>query len=204
MALALNKTSLKLRRDQLAMYRRYLPSLDLKRQQLIADLQRSRGQLQATQAQIAEVYQSQSGLFALLGASQQDLGGLVSVKHVSIIEENVLGVRLPVLKELELERHDYSMLAKPFWVDFLVEALEALAELQIRRRVEQTRVDKLAEAVRRITQRVNLFDKVLIPQARDDIQRIKIHLADSERAAVVRSKIAKAKQQRGISRAEDH
>ncbi|MCR9292187.1 MAG: V-type ATP synthase subunit D [bacterium] len=204
MALALNKTSLKLRRDQLAMYRRYLPSLDLKRQQLIADLQRSRGQLQATQEQIAEVYQSQSGLFALLGASQQDLGGLVSVKHVSIIEENVLGVRLPVLKELELERHDYSMLAKPFWVDFLVEALEALAELQIRRRVEQTRVDKLAEAVRRITQRVNLFDKVLIPQARDDIQRIKIHLADSERAAVVRSKIAKAKQQRGISRAEDH
>ena len=89
------------------------------------------------------------------------------------------------------------MLAKPFWVDFLVELLQKLALLKLRLQNERTRVGRLNDAVRRITQRVNLFDKVLIPQAEKDIHRIKIHLADTERTAVVRSKIAKAKQNRG-------
>jgi V/A-type H+-transporting ATPase subunit D len=45
-----------------------------------------------------------------------------------------------------------------------------------------------------VTQRVNLFEKVLIPRARKSIQRIRVYLSDEERAAVVRSKIAKRKQ----------
>ncbi|MEZ6150342.1 MAG: V-type ATP synthase subunit D [Pirellulaceae bacterium] len=88
------------------------------------------------------------------------------------------------------------MLAKPFWVDFVVELLQNVATLHARREIERKRMSRLSNAVRRITQRVNLFEKVLIPQAENDIQRIKIHLADTERAAVVRSKIAKAKQSR--------
>ena len=196
MALALNKTSLKQRRDQLALFQRFLPSLDLKRQQLIADLQRSKGTLVETGKEIEALLNSQLGLFALLGASEQELSGLVSIEKLTIEEENVLGVRLPVLGEIRFSVREYSMLAKPFWVDFLVELLQKMALLKLRLQNEQTRVTRLNEAVRRITQRVNLFDKVLIPQAEKDIHRIKIHLADTERAAVVRSKLAKAKQNR--------
>mgnify|MGYP001449197909 FL=1 len=88
------------------------------------------------------------------------------------------------------------MLSKPFWVDFLVECLQSVARITIRREIERQRTRRLEEAVRRITQRVNLFEQVLIPQAKSAIQRIRIYLSDAERAAVVRSKIAKAKQQR--------
>jgi V/A-type H+-transporting ATPase subunit D len=196
MALALNKTSLKQQRDHLEMYRRFLPSLDLKRQQLIADYQRANGVLAATQRELDEQAASQHGLFALLGASEQNLTGLVQVDSVEIHEQNVLGVRLPVLENVRFHMAEYSMLAKPFWVDFLVELLQQAATLSVRRNIEQQRVRRLNEAVRRITQRVNLFEKVLIPQAEKDIQRIRIYLADAERAAVIRSKIAKAKQQR--------
>lgn len=196
MALALNKTSLKQRRDQLTLFQRFLPSLDLKRQQLIADLQRSKGTLVETGKEIEALLNSQLGLFALLGASEQELSGLVSIEKLTIEEENVLGVRLPVLGEIRFAVREYSMLAKPCWVDFLVELLQKMALLKLRLQNEQTRVTRLNEAVRRITQRVNLFDKVLIPQAEKDIHRIKIHLADTERAAVVRSKLAKAKQNR--------
>lgn len=199
MALALNKTSLKQRRDQLAMFQRFLPSLDLKRQQLIADLQRSKGTLVETGKEIEALLNSQLGLFALLGASEQELSGLVSIEKLTIEEENVLGVRLPVLGEIRFAVREYSMLAKPCWVDFLVELLQKMALLKLRLQNEQTRVTRLNEAVRRITQRVNLFDKVLIPQAEKDIHRIKIHLADTERAAVVRSKLAKAKQNRKVT-----
>jgi V/A-type H+/Na+-transporting ATPase subunit D len=197
MALALNKTVLKQQRDQLAMFQRFLPSLDLKRQQLVADFKRAKTTLLETEQEIDALLDSQHGLFSLLGTSEQDLSGLVSVKELIINEENVLGVRLPVLDQVRFHVKEYSMLAKPFWVDFLVEFLQAMATLRLRRDVEQTRVTRLHDAVRRITQRVNLFEKVLIPQAERGIQRIKIHLADTERAAVVRSKIAKAKQSRG-------
>jgi len=199
MALALNKTALKQQRDHLAMYQRFLPSLDLKRQQLIADYQRAKEILAATQREIDERMASQHGLFALLGASEQDLTGLVRVESAKINEENLLGARLPVLGEVRFHKAEYSLLAKPFWVDFLVELLRTMAELQIRLGVEEQRVHRLNEAVRRITQRVNLFEKVLIPQAEKDIQRIRVYLADAERAAVVRTKIAKAKRQQADS-----
>ena len=196
MALAPNKTALKQQRDKLTMYERFLPSLDLKRQQLIADYQQSKRILTRTEQEIADVIGSQAGLFSLLGASEQELADLVRIEELTVREENVLGVRLPVLDEVRFRVKEYSMLAKPFWVDFLVELLQTMATLRVRRDIEQKRVSRLSEAVRRITQRVNLFEKVLIPQVEKDIQRIRIHLADTERAAVVRSKIAKAKQNR--------
>jgi len=195
MSLALNKTALKQQRDQLALYQRFLPSLDLKRQQLMADYQRARRAFEETQREIDELKSSSGGLLALLGASEQDLTGLVRVEAVQISEENVLGVRLPVVGDVQLQVAEYSMLAKPFWVDLLVELLQSMAKLRIRLDVDQERLRRLNEAVRRITQRVNLFEKVLIPQAEESIQRIRIFLSDSERTAVVRSKLAKAKQQ---------
>ena len=197
MALALNKTALKQQRDKLTMYQRFLPSLDLKRQQLLADYQQSKRILATTEQEIAELLGSQSGLFSLLGASEQDLDDLVSIEELVVKEENVLGVRLPIFDAIRFQVKEYSMLARPFWVDFLVKILQAMATYRVRCDIEQKRVSRLSEAVRRITQRVNLFEKVLIPQAEKDIQRIRIHLADTERAAVVRSKIAKAKQNRG-------
>ena len=125
--------------------------------------------------------------------------GLIRVESVEFDEENRLGVRLPVLKDVRFQKADYSMLAKPFWVDFLVELLRTMATLSIRRSVAQQRLRCLSDAVRRITQRVNLFEQVLIPQAQKDIQRIRVYLADAERAAVIRSKIAKSKQRRADS-----
>src|SRR5690606_27962987 len=94
---------------------------------------------------------------------------------------------------------EYSTLAMPFWVDTLTGAVSTAVALRIRRQVEEKRVRLLERAVRRVTQRVNLFDKVLIPTARRNIQRITVYLADAERAAVVRSKIAKARHAQGGS-----
>ncbi len=200
MVAALNKTSLRQQRDQLALYERFLPSLDLKRQQLTANLQRAREVLAAVEREIEQKMSAQAGLFSLLGASEQDLSGLLRVVSVVVVEENVLGVRVPVLKDVQFRVTEYSMLAKPFWVDLLVELLQEAGKLQIRCSLERERVRRLGAAVRRITQRVNLFEQVLIPRAQETIRQIRIYLADAERAAVIRSKIAKAGQQRDAAR----
>ena len=79
------------------------------------------------------------------------------------------------------------------WVDTTAQMLRQMMELRIRAQVEERRLALLEQAVKTITQRVNLFDKVLIPRARQNIKRIQIYLSDLQTAAVVRSKIAKRK-----------
>ncbi|NIO06471.1 MAG: V-type ATP synthase subunit D [Deltaproteobacteria bacterium] len=124
------------------------------------------------------------------------LSGLVKVKSVQMDGENVVGVKLPVLTGVTFTVREYSMLAMPHWVDVLVDQLQKMTELQLRVEVAAERLRRLEHAERRITQRVNLFEKVLIPTTRDNIKKIQIFLADAERAAVVRSKIIKAMRQR--------
>ncbi|MDP3334367.1 MAG: V-type ATP synthase subunit D, partial [Methylococcaceae bacterium] len=81
------------------------------------------------------------------------------------------------------------------WVDTLVQRLKDATEQRLRAEIAGERLNTLKIAVRRITQRVNLFEKILIPTAKQNIQKIRIFLGDAERANVVTSKLAKQKQQ---------
>ena len=107
--------------------------------------------------------------------------------------ENIAGARVPVVEEVVCEVADYALLARPAWVDILARRLQHSAELHIRLQVAAERQAVLQKAVRRVTQRVNLCEKVLIPRARGHIRRIQIFLGDLEREAVVRAKLAKAR-----------
>ena len=191
--LALNKTSLTRETRQLDTYQRFLPSLDLKRRQLIAERNKARRQLVATEAEIESLEASAGESIPMAADRRLDLDGLVKVDRVEVGEENLVGLRLPVLIDVQLRRVEYSLLARPHWVDALASLLETLLQLRIRLRLEQQRLAVLEAAVKKITQRVNLFDKVLIPKARDNIRRIRIKLSDTEKAAIVNAKIAKRK-----------
>jgi V/A-type H+-transporting ATPase subunit D len=74
-----------------------------------------------------------------------------------------------------------------------------MLELKILAKVNEQRLSLLDKAVQTITQRVNLFDKVLIPETESNIKRIKIYLSDEQMASVVRSKIAKRKRQNAVT-----
>ena len=124
------------------------------------------------------------------------LSGLVRIRRIDLAEEDVLGLRLPTLRAVEFDVADYSLLATPFWIDALVTCLKDVIAYRIRLQVYRQRVTRMQAAVRRVSQRVNLFEKILIPDADKNIARIQIFLSDVERAAVVTSKIAKAKQAR--------
>lgn len=196
MNLALNKTTLKRTRDELKTYKKFLPSLDLKRQQLLAALKVARAELAESEAIYNELEAIVSKTYPLLGSSTmrtRNLGSLIRVQEVEIVEENLVGTRLPVAKSVRFALADYSRMVMPFWVDLLIDNLKTIAEQRILLQVRRQRVKLLDHAARRITQRVNLFEKVLIPQSEVSIRKIVIFLSDQERAAVVRSKIAKNK-----------
>ncbi len=194
--LNLSKSGLQKQRDELRLYQRVLPSLDLKRMQLSAELKRARQQLTEAEAAVEKLNQRIAEQLPMLANREIDVSGLVQVESFQVEEENLVGVKLPALGEVNCQVGPYSMLAKPHWVDVLVDQLKQMVEQKTRVVVAAERVRLLEQAERRITQRVNLFDKILIPTAKKNIQKIQIYLADAERAAVVRSKITKKMRQK--------
>lgn len=195
-ALAMSKSSLHQQRGKLQLFERFLPALELKRQQLTAEYRRAQDQLRQDEQAAAHGSVLLRALLPILGSASMNLSGLVRVRRLEIAEESVLGVRLPVLRAAEFQMTEYSLLATPFWIEALVTCLKDEITHRIRLQVYRQRVARLRSAVRRITQRVNLFEKVLIPEARRNISRLQIFLSDLERSAVVISKISKAKRAR--------
>lgn len=193
--LRLSKNSLQQQQQQLKLYGKLLPSLDLKRRQLTVEAQKARAEhIAATTA--AESLEARIGEeLPMLADENLDFSGLVEMKGYRVGEQNVVGTRLPILEHVEFAVAEYSRLATPAWVDILVQRLKDAAEARVQARIAGQRVATLDQAVRRITQRVNLFEKILIPTAKKNIQRIRIFLGDAERAAVITSKLAKVKQQ---------
>ena len=189
--LSLSKSGLQKQREDMRLYERVLPSLDLKRMQLSGELKRARQQLAEAEAEVQKLNKRVADQLPMLANREIDVSGLVQVESFRIEEENLVGVKLPKLVEVKCRVAEYSMLAKPHWVDMLVEQLKQMVEQKTRVQVAAERVRLLEQAERRVTQRVNLFDKILIPTAKKNIQKIQIYLADAERAAVVRSKITK-------------
>ena len=191
--LQLSKSALSREQKNLRTYKRFLPSLDLKRQQVMAERNEAARQLAQTQREIDELRKAAGDINPMLANRDVDLTDLARITDVSLDVQNVVGTRLPTLTAVTVEVRDYPLMGKPFWVDNTAQMLRQMLELRVRLQVEQRRLALLEEAVKTITQRVNLFDKVLIPRAQQNIKRIQIYLSDLQTAAVVRSKIAKRK-----------
>ena len=193
--LALNKSALSQEKQRKGSYERYLPSLELKQKQLLAE--RKKAQLELAE-HISEIETAQDRAYRnlpMLANESIDLTGLVKVENVQVNEENLMGTRLPVLGEVNYTIAPYGYLVRPHWFDELALSLQSILRLRLEEEMLQIRVRRLEKAAQTITQRVNLFSMVLIPEAKVNIKRISLFLSDQERAGVVRSKLAKKKGQ---------
>ncbi|MGZ8238785.1 MAG: V-type ATP synthase subunit D [Methylobacter sp.] len=197
--LKLSKQSMHHQQEQLKLYKRLLPSLDLKRRQLTMEAQKAQEAHATAVAQIDALETRIGEELPMLADEGLYLRDLVIVKGYKLGEQNIVGVRLPVLESLDCEVADYSPLATPPWLDILVQRLKDAKTCRLRAEIAAQRLEILRLQLRRITQRVNLFEKILIPTAHKNIQRIRIYLGETERAAVVTSKLAKSKQLQGRS-----
>ena len=178
---------------QVKRYQQFLPSLDLKRQLLILERYKAAANLVAIEEQISQCRIVITENLPMISDSRISLNDLVTISDVSVGYENNAGVNLPILKTIDVTIKPYSTYAKPHWVDQVVIELKTMLELKVRLQIAQRRLAILDAAVKKVTQRVNFFDKILIPRAKQTIQKISIFLADAERAGIVRAKITKQK-----------
>lgn len=191
--IALNKTALNNERQKLTTYGQFLPSLELKRDQLLAERNAAARRLARIDRDWSEALAAVGDDLPMLAGSTIQLDGLVRVCHVQRGSERRLGLDLPVLLDIDFAVAEYGFLTTPHWVDAVVARLRAALRLALNRQLESERLTILERALKKINQRINLFEKVLIPETRRTVKTIQIALADAEKAAVVRAKLAKTK-----------
>ena len=188
----LTKNELKKQRDALKRYNRYLPMLQLKKQQLQIEIGRVDGFIDKLNEEIRIFKQ---GVYSWVDvfAEEINLAEWIKVKRINTEVGNIAGIDIPLFVSVDFEEADYDYMITPLWVDKAIEAIKELVVRKARLLVYQRQREILQEELRITTQRVNLFEKVKIPEAIENIRLIQIHLGDLETAGVVRGKIAKAK-----------
>lgn len=191
--LALNKTTLNREGRKLKSFRQFVPALDLKRKQLLSARQETRKSLEQTEQLLADLQQEVAEQLPMLANSDVELASLLQIRTCDVGYINLVGLELPELRQFEVELAQYSRLLYPHWVDVLLDLQQRALKAEIEIQIYRQRLALLEEGLQKTTQRLNLFDKVLIPQARANIRKIQIALSDAERAGVVRAKIAKNK-----------
>ena len=189
----LTKNELKAQKDLLKMYQRYLPTLTLKKQQLQMEIYAIPAQANAVRSAREALEHGFDEWIAVFSEQEAFPQGAVSVRNIRVGEGNIAGVAIPTFEGAEFSRGDYDLYDTPLWVDLAANHMEKALELDLKAQVLDEQVRLLDAELRATAQRVNLFEKVKIPETQENIRRISIYLADQQVNAVVRSKIAKRK-----------
>ena len=175
----LTKNELKLQRDALKRFQRYLPTLQLKKQQLQLEVRHARESMAYLEERYQREVEDHAVDLALFADFPEDCKEADKVSKWRVATRNIAGIEVPAHAGLDWERNDPDPFVTPFWID---EAVELVEQLQC-----------LEDELRVVNQRVNLFEKVKIPAAQENIRRINIYIGDQQTNSVGRSKIAKAK-----------
>ena len=189
----LTKTELKAQTDALKRFQRFLPMLQLKKQQLQGEIAGIVAKAEEVSARERSVRRSLEAWVGLFATGEDLLSGLVTVKEIKTSTANIAGVEIPVFDGIETEVKPIDLWATPAWVDDAVAALTDVLALQCERAVLERQRELVAEELRTTSQRVNLFEKVKIPDCRENIRVIKIAIGDEQTASVTRGKIAKSR-----------
>ena len=187
----LTKNELKSQKDALKMYQRYLPTLTLKKQQLQSEIRT----IDARAKEVREMRKNLEKEFAewisVFGEAQEFDPDMVTVSNIRKGVGNIAGVTIPVYEGADFARSDYDLYAKPLWIDLAADRMEKALSYYLEADVFEEQVRLLSPELRVTTQRVNLFEKVKIPETKANIKRISVYLGDQQVAAVVRGKISK-------------
>lgn len=190
----LTKNELRNQQMLLGQLEKYLPTLQLKKAMLQAVVQETRHEIERYES-IQNQKKIKAEEFCGLLSTKTTIDPLEAVKIKSVFKhyENIAGVEVPYFERVEFEDFSYSLFETAPWVDGAILILRSLAELREQIHILQEQKRALEKELREVSIRVNLFEKILIPRAFENIRAIKVFLGDQELAAVSRAKVAKAK-----------
>ena len=189
----LTKTELKAQSDALKRFRRFLPMLQLKKQQLQAEIASVDTRIADMEQRERAAKEALSGWIALFAADTAPLRDMLVFQGVRTGDSNIAGVTIPVYEGIDVKAAETDLFSTPAWYDDALNAVKSIWELKAERAVLEEQRKLIMEELNTTSQRVNLFEKVKIPECRENIRLIKIAIGDEQTASVTRGKIAKGR-----------
>ena len=189
----LTKNELKVQKDALKMYRRYLPTLTLKKQQLQSEIRTIESRAKAMRKEREDLEFGFREWIAVFSETDAFPQGIITVSNIRKGKGNIAGVDIPTYEGADFSRGDYDLYETPLWVDIAANHMEKAMSLDLEAEVLEEQIRLLEIELLATSQRVNLFEKVKIPETEANIKKISIYMADQQVSAVVRSKISKRK-----------
>lgn len=189
----LTKNELKVQKDALKMYQRYLPTLTLKKQQLQSEIRIIEAKAASVRQERENLEKGFSSWIAVFSEESAFPDGIITVSNIRKGTGNIAGVTIPTFEGADFSRGDYDLYETPLWVDIAANHMEKAMSLDLEVEVLDEQVRLLEKELLSTSQRVNLFEKVKIPETQANIKKISIYMADQQVSAVVRSKISKRK-----------
>ncbi len=193
----LTKSELKSQRDSLKQFSRYLPTLQLKKIQLQVEMRKCQQKIEENDRKQEELRNSLSPWVSLFSENNavEHISSLVKADEILTDSQNIAGVEVPVFKSVRFTVEEYDLFTEAMWIDSAVDTVKKLFSLKAEQLIIRRQYELIGYELRVTTQRVNLFEKVKIPECRENIRIIQIYMGDQQTAAVGRSKIAKRKMQ---------
>ena len=190
----LTKNELRAQQNKLNQLKKYLPTLQLKKAMLQAEVSEARAEIAKCEEEYHRVHAKVEGysplLTQILTVNLKDSAKIVKVGRRY---ENIAGVEVPYFESIAFADFSYNLFDTPPWVDPVTRGLRELAEANVRIKIAREKKTALENELREVSIRVNLFEKILIPRAARNIKKIKVFLGDQQLAAVSQAKVAKAK-----------
>ncbi len=188
------KTELRVQQLKLDRLRKYLPTLQLKKAMLQMEVNQAQSEIEILIGEFAASQEKVGKYSALLTErSATDLFSAVKVHQVDRKNENVAGVDIPNFEKIVFEPAAYSLFDTPLWFESAILGIKELITIREKIKIAQEKKQALEKELREVSIRVNLFEKILIPRALENIKKIKIFLGDQQLAAVSQAKVAKKK-----------
>ena len=188
----LTKNELKKQKDSLKMYKRYLPTLMLKKQQLQGEIRITDTRLKELQIELKKLDEAFKEWIAVFGETGIFTTDVLKITGIRRGSGNIAGVAIPTFDGADFNIANYDLMNTPLWLDKAVINMKKALLLTLEADVVKEQKRLLDHELRTTTQRVNLFEKIKIPEARDNIKKIQVYLGDQQTASVVRGKIAKS------------
>lgn len=190
----LSKNELRAQQSKLAQLNTYLPTLQLKKSMLQAEVQEARIEIIKCEDHFEHLRSNAVAYCALLTDNiSVDILQLAKIVKVNKHFENIAGIEVPYLESVIFEDFPYSLIDTPVWVDVVIKELRELVEAKVRITIAKDKLQALENELRQVSIRVNLFEKNLIPSTKCNIKKIKVFLGEQQLAAVSRAKVSKRK-----------
>src|SRR6266496_4119502 len=165
-----NKISLQEMQKQLNVRLNALPVLKYKEAILRTEAEKAKKKMHELEQNIVNKIKQYEYMNMMWQEFPKDV---ISISEIKTNRKNIAGVKTPQLENVAFELKPLCLFNQPLWISDGITLLKELVRLSIEKELLSMRTVLLDAARKKTTQKVNLYEKVQVPDYLDAISKIK-------------------------------